>query len=290
MKPAGFDTPREEQRGYSTSGLGGNWSAWATRTKPSSKRSPQHRLNFYGRSFKITPASTCPKSGRSQPSILAVANHFIDWVMTSHPDPNVRTALSVPHIVPVPEDDPQQNPPDDPDGIKFISANVIRPMKELEAVVKSMKGYLDSFWSVPDEEKPTIAMLVPRNARGIDVVNALRQKGIEPIELISSHTSETRAAAGSLSYLLGYLADPQSARKLSKAYEVWRRDIAAGLARGTFERRRRVKWVARYAPRRNAAGLLDHRLNGSQAFYERWLMWKISSRREKDNDWLAGYR
>lgn len=169
------------------------------------------------------PSVDMPESGRSQPSILALANHLIDWVMTSHPDPNARTALSVPHIVPVPEGDPQQNPLDDPEGIKFIGTKYT-PEQELEAVVKSVKGYVDSIWDFPDEEKPTIAVLVPRNARGVEVVNALRQKGIEPIELISS-TSETRAAAGSLSYLLSYLADPQSARKLSKAYEVWRRDI-----------------------------------------------------------------
>jgi DNA helicase II / ATP-dependent DNA helicase PcrA len=168
------------------------------------------------------PSVDMPESGRSQPSILALANHLIDWVMTSHPDANVRTALSVPHIVPVPEDDPQQNPPDDPNAIKFISKRYT-PDEEMEAVVKSIKGYVDSFAETPIEEKPTIAVLVPRNARGVEVVNALRQKGIEPIELISS-TSETRAAAGSLSYLLAYLSDPQSARKLSKAYEVFRRD------------------------------------------------------------------
>lgn len=163
-----------------------------------------------------------PESGRSQPSILALANHLIDWVMTSHPIPEARTALSAPHIVSVPEDDPQQNPPDDPEAIKFISKKYT-PEEELEAVVKSVKGYVDSIWDFPDDDKPTIAILVPRNQRGVDVVNALRQKGIEPIELISS-TSETRAAAGSLSYLLSYLSDPSSAKKLSKAYEVWRRD------------------------------------------------------------------
>lgn len=168
------------------------------------------------------PSVDMPESGRSQPSILALANHLIDWVMTAHPIPEARTALSVPHIVPVPEDDPQQNPPDDPEAIKFISKRYT-PDEELEAVVKSVKGYVDSIWDFPDDDKPTIAILVPRNQRGVDVVNALRQRGIEPIELISS-TSETRAAAGSLSHLLGYLADPQSARKLSKAYEVWRRD------------------------------------------------------------------
>ncbi|GAB1472485.1 ATP-dependent helicase [Chloroflexota bacterium] len=173
--------------------------------------------------IRTNPHEDMPESGRSQPSILTLANHLIDWVMTAHPDPNVRTALSVPHIIPVPEDDPQQNPPEDRDGIKFISTKYT-PMDELEAVAKSIKGYVDSFASFPIEEQPTIAVLVPRNQRGVEMVTALRQRGIEPIELISS-TSETRAAAGALSILLSYLSEPGSARKLSKAYEVWRRDV-----------------------------------------------------------------
>ncbi|MCK6566298.1 MAG: ATP-dependent helicase [Anaerolineales bacterium] len=168
------------------------------------------------------PHEDMPESGRSQPSILAAANRLIDWVMTSHPDPEARTALSVPRIVPVPPGDPQQNPPDDPGAIKFISTKYT-PEQELDAVVKSVKGYVDSFADSPVEEQPTIAILVPRNLRGVDVVNALRQRGVEPIELISS-TSETRAAAGALSHLLAYLAEPGNARKLAKAYEVWRRD------------------------------------------------------------------
>lgn len=168
------------------------------------------------------PSVDMPESGRSQPSVLAIANHLIDWVMSAHPDPNVRTALSVPHIVPVPENDPQQNPPDNPEAIKFISTKYT-PEQELEAVAKSIKGYVDSFADFPIEEQPTIAVLVPRNQRGVEMVNALRQRGIEPIELISS-TSETRAAAGALSYLLSYLSESGNARKLSKAYEVWRRD------------------------------------------------------------------
>jgi ATP-dependent DNA helicase UvrD/PcrA len=169
------------------------------------------------------PSIPMPESGRSQPSVLALANHLIDWVMTAHPDSNVRTALSLPHIVPVPSEDPQQNPLDDPEAIKFISKRYT-PEDELEAVAKSVKGFVDSFAGVPVEEQPTIAILVPRNMRGVEMVNALRQRGIEPIELISS-TSETRAAAGALNYLLSYLADPQSASKLARAYQVWRRDV-----------------------------------------------------------------
>ncbi|MBK7456621.1 MAG: ATP-dependent helicase [Anaerolineales bacterium] len=85
------------------------------------------------------------------------------------------------------------------------------------------------FADSPHEEKPTIAILVPRNQRGVEVVESLRKRGVEAIELISS-TQSTRAAAGSLNHLLSYLADPQSARKLSKAYEVFRRDWRSGMS------------------------------------------------------------
>jgi DNA helicase-2/ATP-dependent DNA helicase PcrA len=220
------------------------------------------------------PSVDMPESGRSQPSILALANHLIDWVMTSHPDPNVRTALSVPHIVPVPEDDPQQNPPDDPEGIKFISKRYT-PDEEMEAVVKSIKGFVDSIWDFPDEEKPTIAVLVPRNARGVEVVNALRQKGIEPIELISS-TSETRAAAGSLNMLLSYLADPQSASKLANAYRVYRRDVFGSKKNVGAERRSAQDDEGR--PYIEQIPALLRKMVDVENF--------IAPR--KDNDWLAG--
>lgn len=180
--------------------------------------------------IRENPNIPMPESGRSQPSVIRLANHLIDWVMQAHPIREVRTALETPHIETVPENDPQQNPPDIPEAIKFISTPYT-PEKELEAVAKSIKGYVDSFADFLIEEQPTIAVLVPRNQRGVEMVNALRQRGIEPIELISS-TSETRAAAGALSYLLSYLSEPGNARKLSKAYEVYRRDVFGSNSKG----------------------------------------------------------
>ncbi|RJP49177.1 MAG: ATP-dependent helicase [Anaerolineaceae bacterium] len=217
---AGFDTPREDQRICSTSG--GNWVRVGDPNQAIFETFTTADPDLLREFIRANPNADMPESGRSQPSIIALANHLIDWVMTSHPDPDARTALSLPHIVPAPEDDPQRNPPDEPEGIKFIGRKYT-PEEELEAVVKSVKGYLDSFSESTQEEKPTIAVLVPRNQRGVEVVESLRKRGVEAIELISS-TANTRAAAGSLNYLLSYLADPQSARKLSKAYEVWRRD------------------------------------------------------------------
>ncbi len=181
------------------------------------------------RSFiQNNPHEDMPESGRSQPSIIRLANHLIDWVMTSHPLPEAQTALSLPHIQPAPEGYEPVNPADNPEAIKFIPTK-FTPEQELEAVVKSVKSYLDTLTDTPIEQQPTIAILVPRNNRGIEVIDALRKRGIDPLELVSS-TSETRAAAGSLNYLLSYLADPQSARKLSKAYEVWRRDWRDGMS------------------------------------------------------------
>ena len=218
---AGFDTLAASAR-YSTSNLGGNWVRVGDPNQAIFETFTTASPDLLRAFIENNPSIPMPESGRSQPSIIAIANHLIDWVMTSHPVPAARTALSLPHIEPVPADDPQQNPPDNPEAIKFIPTK-FTPEQELEAVVKSVKNYLDSFAERPIEEQPTVAILVPRNQRGVEVVNALRQRGIEPIELISS-TSETRAAAGSLSHLLSYLADPGSAKKLAKAYEVWRRD------------------------------------------------------------------
>ncbi|MFN3492865.1 MAG: ATP-dependent helicase, partial [Anaerolineales bacterium] len=148
--------------------------------------------------INTNPNTDMPESGRSQPSIINIANHLIDWVMTSHPEPQARTALSLPHIKPVPSGFEPVNPPDNPKAIQFISRK-FTPEEELENVAKSVKGFLDSFGE--EDIKPTIAILVPRNTRGVEVIEALKKRNVEVIELISS-TSNTRAAAGSLNYLL----------------------------------------------------------------------------------------
>ncbi|MBV6394638.1 MAG: ATP-dependent DNA helicase UvrD1 [Anaerolineales bacterium] len=167
--------------------------------------------------IRENPHVDMPESGRSQPSVIALANQLIAWVMNAHPVPEVRDALQPPYIQPVPAGDPQPNPPEDAAAIKFI-ATKFSPEDEVEAVVKSIAKWL------PDNMDKTVAVLTPRNNRGVDVTNALRAKGIEFIEFLNS-TTDTRAAAGSLSYLLAYLSEPSSANKLAKAYQVYRRDI-----------------------------------------------------------------
>ncbi|MCE9646340.1 MAG: ATP-dependent helicase [Chloroflexi bacterium] len=239
--------------------------------------------------IKNNPNADMPESGRSQPAVIALANHLIDWVMTAHPDSKVRTALSLPHIQPVPAGYEPVNPPDNPEGIRFISKK-FTPEEELEAVVKSVKSHLDSFADSPQAEKPTIAVLVPRNQRGVEVVEALRKRGVEAIELISS-TANTRAAAGSLNYLLSYLADPQSARKLSKAYEVFRRDWRVGnmSLRGADATKQSPtdEEIASTGERRLATTLQSERLATTSALLRRVGEVEKFIAPNQTDDWLA---
>ena len=157
-----------------------------------------------------------PVSGRSQPSVIDLANYLIDWVMNEHPAEEVRDALAPPYVQPTEPDDPQPNPLDDSATIHFVP-NKFTPDDEVKAVIDSLARWL------PDNAEKTVAVLVPRNVRGVDVISALKAKGLDYVEFLSS-TSTTRAAAGSIANLLAYLSDPGSAGKLSKAYQVWRRD------------------------------------------------------------------
>ena len=156
------------------------------------------------------------ESGRSQQSIIDMANHLIDWVMIEHPAPEVQGALAPPYIEPVPDEDLQPNPPDDKTAIHFASKRYT-PEEETDAIVKSIEKWL------PENMDKTVSVLVPRNTRGVEVIEALKRKKIEVVEFLAS-TSNTRAAAGALNYLLSYLADPQSPTKLARAYQVFRRD------------------------------------------------------------------
>jgi DNA helicase-2/ATP-dependent DNA helicase PcrA len=161
------------------------------------------------------PSVDMPESGRSQQSIIDLANNLIDWVMNEHPIEDVRTALAPPYIEPVPPGDPQPNPENDRSAIHFVTKRLTAE-EETKAIVDSVAKWL------PKNPDSTVAILVPRNLRGVDVINALKAKNIEYVEFLSS-TSNTRAAAGALSNLISYLADPSSAPKLAKAYQVWRR-------------------------------------------------------------------
>ena len=200
------------------SGPGGNWvrvgdpnqAIFETFTTAS----PKHLIEFI--QAEADTYKTLPDSGRCQPRIIDLANQLIRWVNDEHPVPAVRDALTVPFIRPTGPDDPQPNPTDAPEGIKLIGKKYT-PDEEVEAVVRSLARWL------PDHPDATVAVLVPRNLRGTDVINALTAHKIGFVELLGS-TSSTREAAKRIGEVVSALADPQSANRLATAYLAWRQN------------------------------------------------------------------
>jgi len=160
-------------------------------------------------------ALTLPNSGRSTQSVIALANHLIDWTHKDHPHEGVRGALTPPHIEPTPPGDPQPNPPDGLSNVRLVEKSY-SPEGEVKAIAQSLERWL------PKHARATVAVLAPRNKRGEHLCEALDKRHIEHVELLQS-TVSTRHTAGALCNLLNALADPKSPRKLATAFCVWRR-------------------------------------------------------------------
>ena len=199
-------------------GSGGNWvrvgdpnqAIYETFTTAS----PQFLRDFLQESG--VDAKELPNSGRSTRSIIALANQLIDWTQLEHPVAKLRGALAPPHIEPAPAGDPQPNPLDAPEKIALLSFKYT-PDQELLTVVESLVRWL------PDHQDDTVAILVPRNQRGFEVINWLKGHDIDCVELLRS-TESTRKTAGVLGNVVNYLADPSNPKKLATVYRVWRRE------------------------------------------------------------------
>ena len=176
---------------------------------------PKYLRNFIQREDVVE--RELPISGRSTSSIVYLANQLVDWVQESYPIEAVRTALGGPPFIQLTElDDPQPNPEDDPSKIHLVT-DKFTPKDEILAVVNSLERWL------PENRDATVAVLVPRNNRGFEVVDELRRRDIECVDSLLRSTSSTRSSAGVLANLMLYLGDPASNSKLARLYEVWRR-------------------------------------------------------------------
>jgi DNA helicase-2/ATP-dependent DNA helicase PcrA len=156
-----------------------------------------------------------PESGRSQLAIIDLANYLVDWTVSEHPASRARGAFLPQHIEPTPPGDPQPNPSENRRGVHLIARNYA-PDAEVKDVVGSLARWL------PDNTDKTVAVLVPRNRRGYQVIDALRAQKLPYVELLQSTTS-TRQTAGVLGNILAALAEPASSTRLAAAFRVWRR-------------------------------------------------------------------
>ncbi len=180
---------------------------------------PQHLLDFIE-----TPGvmrRELPVSGRSTRAVIELANHLIHWTQNEHPVPEVRHALRPPYIQPTSDGDPQPNPPVESGQIHFHFPKMTAE-EEMDVVIGSLMRWQQVQDNLPAEERETLAVLDLINERGSKLANALREQGLDPVEVLHTTTS-TRLSAGSLTHILRCLANPQSAPLLAKAFSVWRR-------------------------------------------------------------------
>jgi len=155
-----------------------------------------------------------PYSGRSTDSILFLANKLVSWSNEAHPIKELRNALYPAEILPTPDGDRQPNPPDNPEAI-HLSTRKATPDAEQATVIRS----LQKWFSNPDHTSKTVAVLVPRNFRGMKIVEALKANNMPVIELLKSSAS-TRHTITMLSTILNALAEPTSQYKLRRVYTV----------------------------------------------------------------------
>lgn len=154
---------------------------------------------------------TLPHSGRSNVSIINLANKLIEWTRTSHPVQGLRSSLDLPLIQRTPPGDPQPNPPDHPRAI-YIKGSTSTAEDEVKVVVANIKDWLKAN---PDK---TVAVLCPIGWYGEKVAEALHKVEIPMVELLKSSQS-SRRVAGIIEIILQSLADPANAKKLASAIE-----------------------------------------------------------------------
>ncbi len=189
--------------------------------------SPQHLIDFLHEPGVLH--RDLANSGRSSRSIIRMANDLIDWTMHDHPNGNLRTALTLPHILPTDPDDPQPNPPDRPNSI-YIYRSKLTSEQEIAKVVQSLKKWL------PENPEKTVAVLAPIGAHGEKIVEELQKAEIPVVEMLKSSES-TRSTARIFEKILLYLADPSKQVKLAAAFgEIYRSQLTAAEEKAFYEK------------------------------------------------------
>lgn len=174
---------------------------------------PQYLKDFIHNDPTVTPHDL-PNSGRSTESIINLANHLIEWTRSSHPIPNVRYALDLPLISPVPAGDANPNPPDE-NTLIYVHDKDLKPEAELTAIVNSLEKWL------PNNSDKTVAVLCALNKHLENLAEILKAKKIPYVELLRS-TSASRKAASRLDAVIKFINLPRSGSLLSNAFKAWR--------------------------------------------------------------------
>lgn len=155
------------------------------------------------------------QSGRSQPSVMKLANGTIWWSQKKNPKEALRGALTKPYIEETSDGDPQPNPPNQPDRIAFVDRGFTEE-EEIKMVIRSLRKWLQK------NPGKTAAILAPMRTIGQEVISRLEAMGLPYTDSLLKTTSQTRETARRIEHVMNYLAEPTSAVQLAQCYEQWR--------------------------------------------------------------------
>ncbi len=153
-----------------------------------------------------------PNSGRSNQSIIDLANRLIRWTNEDHPVHELRDSLATPYIEPAPPGDPQPNPPDHENAI-YIQSKSLTPEQEIKLITRSIEKWL------PENEEKTLAVLCPIGHYAEQVVEELQKANIEVVELLQS-SNRTRKVVRLIEKCLTSISDPSNVVKFSNALDL----------------------------------------------------------------------
>jgi DNA helicase-2/ATP-dependent DNA helicase PcrA len=161
-----------------------------------------------------------PNSGRSNQSIINLANYLVQWTNAQHPVESLHDSLSLPLIEPAPPDDPQPNPPDHPAAV-YIQTQKNTPEQEIASVTRSLKKWL------PENPQKTVAVLCPINNFAEEIVGKLKEEGIEVVEMLQS-SDRTRRTTRLTEKCLNAISNPTDVVKFTVAFEHYQRFTTEG--------------------------------------------------------------
>jgi DNA helicase-2/ATP-dependent DNA helicase PcrA len=161
-----------------------------------------------------------PNSGRSNQSIINLANYLVQWTNEQHPVESLRDSLSLPLIEPAPPADPQPNPPDHPAAV-YIQTQKNTPEQEIVSVTRSLKKWL------PENPQKTVAVLCPINNFAEEIVGKLKEEGIEVVEMLQS-SDRTRRTTRLIEKCLNAISNPTDVVKFTVAFEHYQRFTIEG--------------------------------------------------------------
>lgn len=151
------------------------------------------------------------EAGRSALPIIHLANALVKWTCGQHPELEIRRrAFACQMIRPVPQDDPQPNPPASDSAI-HLTREFPTWKTEVQEICRRAKKYVQYF------PHHTVAILVPTNILGSQVVKELGELGVNYEDLLRE-PSQARSVLQVLAGIVGFAALPRSGERLAELF------------------------------------------------------------------------